>query len=149
MNEESNFSSNKSNFLIVVVLLVFLLTLGILVYYIRFQTTIAPRADNYNSIQSVSIVNSYVFASPVRAKASGDLIRVTTFALDDNGSGLYDKRVELKSDNSGLAIKEIQSLTDETGKALFDLSSDIIGTYTVDVYVDGVKLPQSLRVVFD
>lgn len=138
------------NYLVlVIILLIFIITLGILVYYIRFKTTITPKASSYSTLNAVSISNSYVFASPVRATAKGDLIRVTVFVLDGEGNGLYDKKVILKSNNQNLIIKEVQSLTDETGKALFDISSEVVNTYDLEAYVDDIVLPQSLKVVFD
>ena len=54
-------------------LVIFLLTLGVLVYYIRFATAITPKASSFNTVNTVSITNSYIFASPVRAKANGRL----------------------------------------------------------------------------
>lgn len=148
MNDEVN--SKRPNYLILVIILViFIITLGILVYYIRFQTTIAPKASSFSTLKSVSISNSYVFASPVRASAQGDLIRVTVFVLDSEGNGLYDKKVILKSNDTSLDIKEIQSLTDETGKAVFDISSNVVNTYTIETFVDSLVLQQKLKVIFD
>ena len=148
MNNEA--SDKRSNYLIlVIILIIFLITLGILVYYIRFQTSIAPKASSQYTTNQLSISNSYVFASPVRAAAGGDLIRVTVFVLDDEGNGLYDKKVELKTSDERLVIKEIQAMTDETGKAIFDLNSDQKANFTVQVLASGIVLPQSLKVVFD
>lgn len=148
MNNETE--EKRPNYLIlVIILIIFLLTLGILVYYVRFQTSIAPKASSFNTAKSISITNSYVFASPVRASAMGDLIRVTVFVLDGEGNGLYDQKVSLKADSQDLIIKEVQSLTDETGKAIFDLSSDRAGTFTIDTLANGIQLPQSLKVIYD
>lgn len=138
-----------NSILLIIILFIFLITLGILVYYIKFQTSTTPKANNFNTAKVVSISNSYVFASPVRAKAGGDLIRVNVFVLDDQGDGLYDQKVILQTNNNSLEVKEIQSLTDETGKAVFDVSSDSLNTYTIGVFANGILLPQSLRVVFD
>ena len=133
-------------FWLVIILIIFLVTLGVLVYYIRFTTTIAPKASSFNTVNAVSISNSYVFASPVRAKAGGDMIRVTVFLLDDQGNGIYDKKVNLRGN---LIIKEIQSLTDETGKAVFDLASSVIGTYTLEAFTEKIILPQRIKVIYD
>lgn len=148
MNDQ-NINKRPNYLLLVIILVIFVITLGILVYYIRFQTAIAPKASSFNTIKTVSITNSYVFASPVRASAGGDLIRVTAFILDDEGNGLYDQRVSLRSDDSDLVIKDIQSLTDETGKAIFDLSSSKAGDFIIDIYANGTRLPHSLKVVYD
>lgn len=143
------YGSRRNLYLIIAMLIVFLSTTAVLVYYIRYQTSIAPKASSFNTLNNVSVINSYVFASPVRAKASSDLIRVTVFALDDQGGGVYDKKVSLTSNDNSLVIKDIQSLTDETGMALFDVSSVVANTYEVNVLVDGIVLPQKLKVLID
>lgn len=148
MNEEK-----PRYFWLVIILIVFLLTLGILVYYVRFRTSISPSASSYNSTNLVSLSNSYVFASPVRAKASGDLVRVTVFLLDDEGNGIFDRKVGLRLLNEELLastqIKDVQSLTDETGKAVFDVSASVTGTYNLEAFTDSETLPQKLKIVFD
>lgn len=136
-------------FWLIVILVIFLITLGVLVYYIRFAVTTTPKASNFNTVNVVSISNSYIFASPVRATAGGDLIRVTVFILDDEGNGLYDKKVTVKSNNQDLIIKEVQSLTDETGKAVFDVASNIAGVYTLEAFVEELVLPQKIKVTYD
>ena len=146
----------RSNyFWLFIILIIFLVTLGVLVYYIRFTTTIAPKADTFNTVNAVSISNSYIFASPVRAKANGDLIRVTVFLLDDQGNGIFDKKVSLRAlDNEVgshgvLDIKEVQSLTDETGKAVFDVASSVVGVYTLEAFTEKLVLPQKVKVTYD
>lgn len=146
---EENYGFRRNFYLIAALLLIFLFTTGILVYYIQYQTSVAPKASSFSVVNNASIVNSYVFASPVRAKAGGDLIRVTVFALDDQGAGVYDKKVSLTTNNSDLAIKDIQSLTDETGMALFDVSSSVPNSYELSVLIGGVLLPQKLKVLID
>lgn len=136
-------------FWLIIILIIFLLTLGVLVYYIRFATTIAPKASSFNTVNAVSISNSYIFASPVRAKASGDLIRVTVFLLDDQGNGIFDNNVSLRSLDGKLDIKNIQSLTDETGKAIFDVASSVVGVYTLEAFTEKLVLPQRVKVTYD
>ena len=151
MNEDefqSNYRSPKY-FWLILILIIFLLTLGILVYYIRFRTSITPKASSYNIASNVSISNSYVFASPVRAKANGDLIRVTIFLLDDEGNGIFDKKVSLRALEGQLVIKEVQSLTDETGKAVFDVESSVTGTFNLEAFTVDLVLPQKVKVMYD
>ncbi|MDP2684302.1 MAG: Ig-like domain-containing protein [bacterium] len=136
-------------FWLIIILIIFLITLGVLVYYIRFAVTIAPKASTFNTVNIVSISNSYVFASPVRAKASGDLIRVTVFLLDDEGRGIFDKKVSLRALEGVLDIKDVQSLTDETGKAMFDLGSSVIGTFSLEAVTEKLVLPQKIKVIYD
>lgn len=147
ISEENNF--NKNYLVLFIILIIFLVTLGFLVYFVRFKTDLTPSADTYNTTNPVSLSNSYIFASPVRAKAGGDLIRVTVFVLDSQGAGLFDKKVNLNTTDQTLEIKEIQSLTDETGKAVFDLGSQSKGVFSIETFVDGIPLSQNLRITFD
>lgn len=109
----------------------------------------APKASTLNITATVSVSNSYVFSSPVRAKANGDLVRITVFLLDDEGNGIFDKKVDLKSNGQGLTIKEIQSLTDETGKAIFDVASTNPGIFNLEAFTDDLVLPQKVKVIYD
>ena len=147
--EEDKRNKKPNLFILFVILIIFLVTLGILVYYIRFSTNLAPKASSYYTTNTVSISNSYVFASPVRATAGGDLIRITVFILDEEGNGVIDKKVLLQSSGSSVEIKEVQSLTDETGRAVFDLSSVVAGNFEVSAVTDNITLPQKIKVVFD
>lgn len=149
MNDNEEVSKFSKNYVVLfIILLIFVLTLTLLVYFMRFRTDLSPDASSYNTTRSISLTNSYVFASPVRALAGGDLIRVTVFVLDSEGLGLFDRKVTLNS-SSNLDIKEIQSLTDETGRSIFDLGSKNKSTYQIEVFVDGVPLNQNLKVIFD
>ncbi len=148
MNNNEEAKNSKSFVLLTIILIFFLITLSILVYFIKFKTDLTPNADTFNVSKTVSNANSYIFASPVRAKAGGDLIRLTSFILDSEGVGIYDKKVSVKTDLN-LDIKEIQSLTDETGKAIFDIGSKIKGTYKIEVFVEGIPLDQNLLISFD
>lgn len=133
-----------SSFFILILLTAIVLT----VYYMRERLSLTPKAG-FGGAGVVSIDNSYVFASPVRATAGGDLIRVTLFILDENGGGISDKKVNLVSETKGLVTKETQSVTDDTGKAFFDVSSDTKGTFYLNAQVDGLSLTQRTKLVFD
>jgi hypothetical protein len=144
---EERIVEKPNYFLLSAVVVLLLIVLVLLVYYIRYRTSITPRADAPVVDRLVSINNSYLFASPVRAKAGGDLIRVTVFLLDDSGRGVFGKKIILKSlDN--VYINPIQDTTDETGKAIFDISSEVVGTYNLDSYLDDLPLGK-VKVVFD
>ncbi|MDO8340420.1 MAG: hypothetical protein Q7T59_00420 [Candidatus Woesebacteria bacterium] len=69
--------------------------------------------------------------------------------MDDNGLGIFDKKVILGNLDSPIKVKDIQSLTDETGKAIFDISSSSSGVFFIEAIVDSNKLPQRVKVVFD
>lgn len=141
----------KPNKLLISVFVIFILViiLVVLLFFIKNITSVLPKANNLNSASSVSFSNSYVFASPVRAKTNAEGIRITVFLLDDNGMGIFDKKVTLGNLDSPIKVKEIQSLTDETGKAIFDISSSLNGVFFIEAIVDGNNLPQRVKVVFD
>lgn len=63
--------------------------------------------------------------------------------------GLFDKEVTLGNDNEPIAINKLQTLTDDTGKAVFDISSTKTGVFYIEALVDGVSLPQTVKVTFD
>lgn len=139
----------KRTIWLIVILVIFLLTLGVLVYYIRYRTAITPRASGGTSVSTVSTANSYIFSSPIRAKSGGDFIRVTIFLLDETGKGMYDQKVVLKANNNNLEVKEIQNLTDETGRAIFDVGTTYSGVYILEAMTSNVSLPQKIKVIFD
>jgi len=97
---------------------------------------------------SFSVDNSYLFVSPLRAKANGqERIRLTVFILNNQGLGVMGKEVFLSRDSS-LSINIIQGQTDNFGKAVFDVTSTKSGEYYLEVSVDGQKLPQKARLSF-
>lgn len=100
------------------------------------------------TVQSFSVENSYMFVTPLQAKADGqEKIRVTVFVLSDQGLGVAGRKVVLDLDTSLKAELE-QGLTDSLGKATFDIVSDAPGEYYVQVEVDGKVLPQKAHLSF-
>jgi hypothetical protein len=97
---------------------------------------------------SFSVDNSYLFVSPLRAKANGqEKIRITVFVLNNQGLGVLGKEVFL-SPNTDLSVDIIQGQTDNFGKAVFDVTSTKPGEYYLEVSVDGQKLPQKAHLSF-
>jgi len=97
---------------------------------------------------SFSVDNSYLFVSPLRAKANGqEKIRITVFVLNSQGLGVLGKEVFLSRDPS-LSIDIVQGQTDNFGKAVFDVSSTKAGEYYLEVSVDGQRLPQKAHLSF-
>jgi hypothetical protein len=128
---------------------IILLILGlILTVYLITQTTIfRSRADSTNSHLPVK-ENSYIFASPIQAKADGqEKIRVTVFLLDSNGLGVNQQNVTLQTP-SALQIETLQSVTDDLGKATFNLSSTIPGKYTISASTSSLTLNQKINLLF-
>lgn len=90
-----------------------------------------------------------MFVTPLRAKANDkEKVRVTIFALNNQGLGVLGRKVELDQ-NPAVNTSIIQGLTDELGKAVFDLTSSQAGDYYLNVVVDGVMLPQKAHLIFD
>ena len=97
---------------------------------------------------SFSVDNSYLFVSPLRAKANGqEKIRITVFVLNNQGLGVLGKELFL-SPNPDLSVDIIQGKTDNFGKAFFDVASTKPGEYYLEVSVDGQKLPQKAHLSF-
>ncbi|MBW7960153.1 Ig-like domain-containing protein [Patescibacteria group bacterium] len=128
--------------LFIAVLLGFVLFFGL--YEARFFSSRA-------SIKSVdfSLDNSYVFFTPLRARADGqEKIRVTVFVLNDQGLGVQGKNVILMP-SEALKIENIQSLTDSFGKSYFDVSSDRPGEYFIEITIDRQSLKQKTHLTFN
>jgi len=97
---------------------------------------------------SFSVDNSYLFVSPLRAKAnSQEKIRLTVFVLNNQGLGVLGKEVFLSRDPA-LTIDIVQGQTDSFGKAVFDITSTKPGEYYLEVSIDSQKLPQKAHLSF-
>ena len=99
-------------------------------------------------VTQFSLDNSYIFVTPLRARASGqEKIRLTVFLLNDQGLGVQGKNIVL-GQNEALNIENIQALTDNYGKAYFDISSTKVGEYYLKVTVDNTALKQEAHLSF-
>lgn len=97
---------------------------------------------------SKSLENSYLFASPIQAKAdSRQLIRITVFLLNSQGLGIPNAPVSLKTDPA-LNLIPVQPQTDQYGKAVFDISSSAKGKFSVSASTAGQNLPQTVSILF-
>lgn len=100
------------------------------------------------TVQDVSVDNSYVFVTPIRAKANNDeKMRITVFVLNNQGIGVLGKKVIL-STHKNLVIDQVQAVTDTFGKAIFDVSTGTAGEYYLDVRIDTQLLPQKAHLSF-
>jgi len=100
------------------------------------------------STNSSFVNNSYIFASPIQAKAGDEeLIRITVFVLDDKGLGVPGKDVSLSSSPS-LQIKNNITSTDTYGKAIFDVYSDLPGKFNLKAKIDNREIAENVNVVF-
>jgi len=133
----------KIIFLIIFILILVSFSFFFGLYEVRFFKS---RASVSQALFSVD--NSYLFVSPLRAKANGqEKIRLNIFVLNNQGLGVLGKEVFLSPDSS-LSINIIQGRTDSFGKAVFDVSSTKPGEYYLEVSIDGQKLPQKARLSF-
>lgn len=143
--------TQKKSLIIIVFLLLALLSSLFLV----FRTTIFFGKAATGNLSSVTLENSYLFASPLSAKASGsnlsadrrEQIRLTVFLLDSRGVGVPNQPVSLIIPTS-VFLNPVQPTTDEVGKAIFDLSSSVTSRFEVAATTNGHLLPQKVTVVF-
>lgn len=148
MQEETGVKG-KSIILLLFIISILVLILIVVVLFFNNKTNLNSKASFSVGSNVLSVSNSYVFASPVRAKAGGDLVRVTVFALDTNGLGVFDQLVSLRGSSPSLTVNAVQGVTDETGKSFFDIASSNRGTYTLDVFINEQKINQRVRITFD
>jgi len=97
---------------------------------------------------SFSIENSYIFVTPLKAKAnSSEKIRVTVFILNDQGLGVPGKTVILGQD-PGIVFDSNQAITDNLGKATFDVAGKLAGEYYLEVAIDEISLTQKAHLSY-
>ncbi|MCL4374502.1 Ig-like domain-containing protein [Patescibacteria group bacterium] len=97
---------------------------------------------------SFSVDNSYMFVTPLRAKANNqDKIRVTVFVLNNQGLGVMGKTVTV-APGKNLTVETIQGLTDNSGKAVFDVTGSQTGEYYLEVKVENTTLPQKVHLSY-
>jgi len=146
---EEKQKKDKWTLILVVVLLLFLLfSVSAGVFLVSQRTTLFGRAFGPKAIGEISLENSYVFASPLMARAgSQEKIRVTVFILDTEGRGAYGKPVFLGQDER-LEITSVQPVTDNLGRAIFDVAAATPAEYFIEARVDNRVLPQRVKVSF-
>lgn len=137
---------------LLITIIVFLLLSLLASTFLVFRTTVFfGKATSVNSsAATVNLQNSYLFASPLQAKADDkQLIRITAFILDSRGLGVANRTISLKTTPlANVAITPVSPTTDDTGKAVFDIAADIASKYTVQALVDGSPLPQTVSILF-
>jgi len=127
----------------IVVLLILLLMLSL---FANVRLIIFSRASSTGV--DFSVENSYLFASPLEARANGqEKIRITVFVLNREGRGMSNQQIIL-SKSPELVLEQINSLTDTYGRAVFDLSTSKPGEYMVGATLEGKALGESLKIIF-
>ena len=135
--------STKSLSLIVLLLI----SLIAVVYLVLRPAVLTGRAAGTSS-NSITLENSYLFASPLQAKADGkEKIRVTVFLLDGRGVGVANQTVELIRPQSITTIN-VQPVSDDSGKSVFDLTSVSSGKFEINAKVNSKEIPQKVKVTF-
>ncbi|MFH0979756.1 MAG: hypothetical protein V1803_02330 [Candidatus Roizmanbacteria bacterium] len=128
-------------------LLVLVVLLGFVIFFGLYEVQFFTGRASIKTV-SFSVDNSYVFITPLRARANRqEKIRITVFVLDDQGLGVMGKRVVLDQDEA-LNIENIQALTDNFGKAYFDVASSKTGEYYLKVLIDDTELKQKAHLSF-
>lgn len=139
---------SKKTLWLIVFILILLLGLVVAVYLVRQRTRIIGKAYGPTMGGEVEIANSYMFASPLKAKMGGERIRITVFILDGQGKGVMGKMVTL-GHKEMINVDVIQATTDDLGKAIFDISSTKAGLYLIDASVEDKVLPQRVSITFE
>lgn len=131
-----------------IVIIIFLsIALAASIFLVLRTTVFYGKASTLNT-SSVVLENSYLFASPIQAKADGkEQIRITVYLLDGRGVGVASQKVNLILP-ANVTAKEVQNISDETGKAIFDLSSTTANSFNVSAVTNSKELPQKVRVSF-
>lgn len=135
--------------LILILLLFLYLVRGPLIFRSGASTLDIPTTQ-INNTPNLSLDNSFVFASPLRANAvGGERIRITVYILDDRGIGIIGKKVIIGG-GKGLQVTSVLPVTDNLGRATFDIaSSGTPGVFLIQAAVDGVTLTQKATISFD
>ncbi|PIZ66805.1 hypothetical protein COY13_04790 [Candidatus Roizmanbacteria bacterium CG_4_10_14_0_2_um_filter_36_35] len=128
-------------------LLFLIILLGFVIFFGLYEVKFFTGRASIKTV-SFSVDNSYVFITPLRARANEqEKIRVTVFVLDDQGLGVMGKKVVLAAVEA-LNIENIQALTDNFGKAYFDVTAGKTGEYYLKVLIDDTELKQKAHLSF-
>lgn len=139
--------SRKGFIAALALLLIVLLSLWLTVFFIGQRTSFFGRAKTVSSGE-IALENSYVFASPLSARADGkEKIRITVFVLDSQGRGVYGQSVFLSRDER-IEVRDVQVTTDNLGRTIFDISTLSPADYFLEALVDNQILPQKVKVNF-
>jgi hypothetical protein len=150
-DRQLQFSDNGHRFYLFTILAIGIFLVVIAFTIARERTSSYGRASPNSTgggIAMLSRENSYIFASPISAKANGNsIIRVTVFLMNNQGMGISGQKPVLKSDNT-LSITPVQQVSDSFGRAQFDVSSNTSGDYRLTAEVEGITLQQNLTISF-
>jgi hypothetical protein len=136
----------KPNKYLIIIIFLSLALIASLFLVVRTTTTY-NRAATTNT-NPIILENSYVFASPIQAKADGqEQVRITVFLLDGRGLGVSNQLVSLNLPAS-VTVTNQQNISDESGKTTFDIVSSIPQTISVTATTNKLQLPQKVKITF-
>ena len=136
----------KSKKYLIIIIFLSLALIASLFLVVR-TTTIFNRAATTNT-SSIILENSYLFASPLQAKADGlEQIRLTVFLLDGRGLGVPNQTVSLNLPPS-ITITKQQNISDDSGKTTFDIVSSVPQTISITATTNQLQLPQKVKIIF-
>ena len=116
-------------------------------FLVARTTSIYNRAATTNQ-NPIVLENSYLFASPLQAKADGqEQIRLTVFLLDGRGLGVPNQTVKLNLPST-ITITNQQNVSDEAGKTTFDIVSTSPQKISVTATTNKIELPQKVKLIF-
>lgn len=102
-----------------------------------------------NSSSLVSQENSYLFVSPLKARADGkDKIRLSVIVLDAQGKGVSNQDVMVTTKPS-IQYEGIQTKTDLYGRAVYDFYTTSVGSYELSAQVAGNGIGEPVTVRFE
>lgn len=132
--------------LAIIILIILILGLILVVYLLEKQTKLPGRASTPGVL---SLENSYLFASPLTARAGGEeKITISAFVLSDQGLGIPGEKVVLYS-APGLHASTIRDETDSRGLAVFEITSNTPGQFNLWAVVSGKgQIKQQVNVTF-
>ena len=127
-------------------ILIALLLLLSLTANVRFL--LGSRASSSGS-PFISHENSYLFVSPLKARADGkDRIRLNVVVLDSQGKGVANQSLTVTTKPT-ILYEAIQQTTDLYGRATFDFYTGTKGQYEVSAEAAGVAIGEPVTVVFE
>jgi hypothetical protein len=129
------------------IILILISALGATLFLIYRTTNLNSRASSSPTATDFS-QNSYLFASPLTARADGkEIIRLTAFILDPRGLGIPNILISLDKPAPLITINSSDT-TNDTGQATFDLTSLQAGNYTLKAKINSIVLPQTVKITF-
>ena len=116
--------------------------------FLVLRTTVWVNKATTSNQTTAVLENSYIFVSPLQAKADDrEKVRLTVYLLDSRGLGVPNQSIDLNFPQK-VNVTELQKITDDSGKAIFDLTSGTPGQYRISAKTYQGQIPQQVKVFF-